>query len=273
MSSVGIQTLNRPSFLTRLLKSKAERETGDYLQVPAGITLFHVTHWKAGSQWMRGILRDLFGPSVVEPQTYEAQILSQPIGSDKVYMCAYLSKVEFDTFVTPAAHRRFILIRDLRDTLVSAYFSMRYSHVIEDPVTNKWRTILTKMDQEQGLLYLTELWLQRCAVIHRTWMQGGERVFRLEDCMTGAVPTLTRMFEVGWGITVDRSRLEAVTAKHSFEKLAGGRERGTEDSKSHYRKGVHGDWQNYFTPAIKQRFKSLYNDVILMAGYEQNENW
>src|SRR2546428_400305 len=81
---------------------------------------------------------------------------------------------------------------------------------------------------------------------------------------------LSQMLRNGWGLPVERQRLEDVTARCSFEKLSGGRERGKEDVKSHYRKGVHGDWRNHFTPAITCRFKALLNNVLVMAGYEKD---
>jgi hypothetical protein len=67
--------------------------------------------------------------------------------------------------------------------------------------------------------------------------------------------------------------MEDVTARHSFEKLSGGREPGQEDVKSHYRKGVHGDWRNHFTPAITRRFKALYGDLLVVGGYEKDASW
>lgn len=273
MSVSSGQTSNESSLLTRLFKSKPKKETPEYAQVPPGVTLYHVTHWKAGSQWMRGILRDLYGPATVEPDNFETQLLSHPVLQDKVYLCAYLSKPEFDAFTSPGASRKFVLIRDLRDTLVSGYFSVRSTHVIDNPIMEKWRTVLTKLNEEQGLLYLTEVWLPQSAIIQRTWLESGERVFRLEDCMTDSMPIVTAMFEQGWGVQVKADRLREVVSKHAFEKLSGGREPGKEDANSHYRKGVHGDWQNHFTPAVKRRFKALYNDLLVMGGYEKNEGW
>src|SRR6202034_3098967 len=168
---------------------------------------------------------------------------------------------------------RFVLIRDLRDTLVSAYFSIRNSHPVDNPVVEKWRIVLSKLNQEDGMIYLMETWLNLSGNIQRSWLESGEAVFRLEDCMTDAVGSLTQMFQKGWGLAVDPQRLKAVATKHSFERLSGGRQRGSEEVSSHYRKGIHGDWQNHFTPAITRRFKTLYNDVLVMGGYEKDASW
>jgi hypothetical protein len=91
-----------------------------FLPVPVDTTFFHLTHWKAGSQWLRAIFEDLYGPATVAPENFETQLVSRPILSGKIYPCAYLSKQEFDALELPSEHRRIVVIRDLRDTLVSS---------------------------------------------------------------------------------------------------------------------------------------------------------
>jgi hypothetical protein len=244
-----------------------------FLPVPTDATFFHLTHWKAGSQWLRAILKDLYGPATVAPKNFETQLLSRPILSGKIYLCAYLSKQEFDLLSLPGRHRRVVLIRDLRDTLISGYFSIRDSHPVDNPLLEKWRTVLSRLNEEEGITYLLELWLPLCGNIQRTWLKSAEPVFRLEDCMADPPGTLRKLLETGWGVSVERQRVEEVSARYSFEKLSGGRERGEEDPKSHYRKGIHGDWRNHFTPAITRRFKTLYGDLLVMGGYENDADW
>jgi hypothetical protein len=244
-----------------------------FLEVPGNLNFFHITHWKAGSQWMAALLRNLYGKAIVPAENFEQQVLSKPILPGKVYSCVYLSKPEFDTLTIPSNSRRMVLIRDLRDTLVSAYFSVRYSHVVDNPLMERRRNALTRLDQEQGLIYLMEMWLNGCAMIQRSWISSGEPVFRLEDCMVDPKATLTNMFKNGWGMMPDAEKLDKAIAANSFEKLSGGRERGKEDIQAHYRKGSAGDWRNHFTPAITKRFKVLYQDALVAGGYEKDENW
>jgi hypothetical protein len=45
------------------------------LRVPNRTTLIHVTHWKAGSQWIRAILQDAFGSELVESLPNDEQVL------------------------------------------------------------------------------------------------------------------------------------------------------------------------------------------------------
>jgi hypothetical protein len=80
----------------------------------------------------------------------------------------------------PPNHRRIVIIRDLRDTLISAYFSIKISHGIANESINmsKARDWLRARDQEVGLLAMLEHWLPVCAAIRETWLHAGEPLLR-----------------------------------------------------------------------------------------------
>jgi hypothetical protein len=59
----------------------------------------------------------------------------------------------------------------------------------------------------------------------------------------------------------------------SFDKLSKGRKPGEEDSSSFYRKGVAGDWKNYFTGRDKKIFKEEAGDLLIRLGYEEDYDW
>src|SRR5437773_9004408 len=104
------------------------------LSVPPNAALFHITHWKAGSQWMRAVFAGAFGPeNVVEPLEFGQQ-LTNGISVGKLYPCNYIIKQEFDLLDLPKDARRVVIIRDLRDTLVSWYFSTRNTHGLMGPI-------------------------------------------------------------------------------------------------------------------------------------------
>jgi hypothetical protein len=64
-----------------------------------------------------------------------------------------------------------------------------------------------------------------------------------------------------------------IVDRHSFSQKAGGRERGVEDARNHYRKGVAGDWRHHFEPVHIEYFKRNYNDLLLTLGYETDAHW
>src|SRR5438132_1635162 len=91
-------------------------------------TIFHITHWKAGSQWVHKILNSCALSRIVRPQVNELQFLNEPLQAGKIYPTVYVTKQQFDSVKLPADWRRFVIIRDLRDTLISGYFSIKVSH-------------------------------------------------------------------------------------------------------------------------------------------------
>jgi hypothetical protein len=60
----------------------------------------------------------------------------------------------------------------------------------------------------------------------------------------------------------------AAVYDNRYETKASGRKQGTEDPQSHYRKGVAGDWRNYFQTQHHQRFQELYGDILVRLAYE-----
>lgn len=73
--------------------------------------------------------------------------------------------------------------------------------------------------------------------------------------------------------TIPEEKLRAIIQKNSFDNLSGGRDKGEENVKSHYRKGVPGDWVNHFTAEHKRVFKQRFNDVLIQTGYEDDDAW
>jgi hypothetical protein len=60
--------------------------------------------------------------------------------------------------------------------------------------------------------------------------------------------------------------------RSSFRFYAG-RERGQEDRKRFYRKGIAGDWKNHFSAEDRRIFKEIAGDMLVELGYEQDLSW
>lgn len=75
------------------------------------------------------------------------------------------------------------------------------------------------------------------------------------------------------GADTGDAAIEQAVRSASFETLSKGRERGQEDSSSFYRKGVSGDWKNYFTERDKEIYKEAAGDLLIKLGYERDQNW
>lgn len=83
---------------------------------------------------------------------------------------------------------------------------------------------------------------------------------------------LERIFRL-LGLSADAATLRRCTEAGSFQKLSGGRKAGQELATAKTRKGISGDWKNYFTRADGIKFQRLTNRLLHQLGYEHNENW
>jgi lipopolysaccharide transport system ATP-binding protein len=236
-------------------------------------TIFHVTHWKAGSQWIFEILRYCAPDKIVEPQVGEAQFLHHPLQAGKIYPTVYVTKQQFDGVAKPEHSRRFVVIRDLRDTLISAYFSIKVSHTLQTWMHDYQRVALQSMSLEDGLIYLMDEWLTGCARIQLSWLDADEPVLRYNDLLEHDTDILERVLLDECQLDVSRERFREAVLANRFEKMSGGRARGREDISAHMRKGISGDWRNYFTDRVKRAFKMRYGSLLVAAGDEQDLNW
>jgi hypothetical protein len=250
--------------------------------VTAGPAIIHITHPKAGSQWIRRILMqcvpDLVIPSVDELVADPAmnpswEFLSRPFVPGGVYPALYLPRDRFDQVEGVGSSKRFVVIRDLRDTLVSGYFSIRYSHPTDMSHVAELRAELETRSVEDGLIFLFDGFLDLCAAVQGTWMESGDPMLRYEDLLVEDVGLLELVLLEHCGLPVTREEFRRSVEEHRFEKLSGGRRLGQEDRSSHFRKGVPGDWRNHFTPKVSDAFKARFADVLIYAGYERNRDW
>jgi hypothetical protein len=247
------------------------RPFGNGNQAP---TVFHVTHYKAGSRWIHRILKASVKERVLQVHDEMKEFLEEPIEPGRVYSAVYVTREQFDSVDLPPDSRHFVVIRDLRDTLVSGYFSLKKSHAdFEVDDVTSFRGRLQRLDFADGLMQTLREWLPVNAQIQQSWLEAGEPLIRFEDLLERAEeilePTLLDTCELG----VPRGRLRRAIENQSFERLSGGRSRGEEQEDHHYRKGIAGDWRNYFTEPIKEEFKERYGDLLIATGYESDVNW
>jgi len=70
----------------------------------------------------------------------------------------------------------------------------------------------------------------------------------------------------------DDRLIQDILERSSFRFYAG-RERGQEDRKRFYRKGIAGDWKNHFDDGEKRIFKDVAGDMLIQLGYEKDLSW
>jgi hypothetical protein len=237
-------------------------------------TVFHVTHWKAGSQWMHRILRSICPDTVVDPGVDQHWLGRFPVQRGRVYPTVYMSRQDLDQAGMPEGSTRFVVIRDLRDTLVSAYYSFKGSHPVVPGFPIPLRRVLQESDVESGLVYLMDHFLEKCAAIQVSWLEApGELILKYEDLLQDDVSLLEAALIDHCRLPVTREALRKAVLEARFEVLTGGRPRGSEDVTVHERKGVAGDWRNVFTDRVARAFKARYGGLLVAAGYETDLSW
>lgn len=228
--------------------------------------LFHITHWKAGSQWIMKILRDLAPDRIVNPRVGEGQFLLDALVPGGVYPTVYVTHEQFRSVAHPAGSRHFVILRDLRDTLVSAYFSFRYSHGLISLELADVNKRLRELSVEDGLLFLAEKWLPGAASIHASWLASAEPVIWYEDLLSRDIELLEHVLVARGGLQVDAHDLRRAVQANRFEVLTRGRLAGQEDNQAHERKGIADDWKNHFTSRVDKRFRELYGALVPPAA-------
>lgn len=264
-------------------------------------TVFHITHIKAGSQWVAQVLRECAPHREVPQEDRNAQTLYKPIRPGGVYPGVYLARYRLCSLVRfPLGFNRptfrhfklrpiplivnyinfqildkpyiyFVVIRDLRDTLVSLYFSLMVSHEVMNPVIAEQRGELSNLDKETGLIYLIDKELNHIAINQESWMGDNSLLIKYEDLLSDPNLYFEKIIEHCM-IKVSKTHLKKIVARNSFEVLSG-RKRGEENPNSHFRKGIVGDWTNHFSEKVKDTFKENFGQTLINTGYEKDLNW
>jgi hypothetical protein len=172
------------------------------------------------------------------------------------------------------------MIRDPRDQLISRVFHIRR---VED---HAWHQRLKAASMDEAIMLCIEggdgLPGTRAMIeLTQTWLDNRLKIVcvRYEELLADTVKEFHRV--VGYlDIQMSEALLESIVSRNQFERLASGkkfwketRKQGQADPSSHFRKGITGDWRNYFTEAHKDKFKQEAGDKLIELGYEKDLNW
>lgn len=254
-------------------------------------TLYHCCVHKTGSQWIKGLLGDQLiykaaGLKIFSPQRNCLQkettklLYDNPLPGNMIISPFYCGYEVFRDMPKPEPYRCIFVMRDPRDILISWYFSAKFSHH-KNPFIKKYRKILKSMDHEEGIDYIIRNFFGKNSPLFNalhSWYLNREdykyiKIFCFEDLIgPNKKNTFTRLLnhlEIG----LKEMDLEGLLDKYSFKSLSKGRNPGEENIKKHYRKGVQGDWENYFSENHKALFKELHGRLLIDLKYEKNWDW
>jgi len=95
---------------------------------------------------------------------------------------------------------------------------------------------------------------------------------RYEDFTKSPAETMSNALELV-GVQISKETIQSVAEKKNFKNATGGRCIGVEDKSSHFRKGITGDYKNYFTDYHRALCKLIIGEDLIRLGYENGLNW
>ena len=181
------------------------------------------------------------------------------------------------------------LYRDGRDVTVSLYFHiLRRATTPTDPVTGPRRRLLERLagpgvaiDDARAMMPRMIRYLnipqKPKGLVWRDHVRGwracpGVTLTTYEALRADPVGELTRILRALTGKEPDAWLVKMTVEKYSMERQTG-RAAGHEDRSSFIRKGVVGDWHNYFDAECRRLFDELAGDALIEFGYEPDRSW
>jgi len=247
--------------------------------------IYHCCVQKTASQWLRRIFADQtvyrysglrweYFPAWMDASTLRPIIQNPPsegFPKRRVVSPLYMTHDTFASMEKPEEYRAFFVKRDPRDIVVSFYFSTLHAH-LENDYISRTRKKLEKGGEEEGLIAAINELEEFLFPSLRSWEcakknNASVTVWKFED-LTSTENRYKSLRELlnELDISIPAREFDSLMERYAFKSLAG-RSKGEEDVQSSFRKGVHGDWQNHFTPAVQEHFAKQTKDIHELLGY------
>lgn len=217
---------------------------------------------KSGGTWLSQMLGDLFD-------------LPYPRNSG----LPFKKCIQHEHYPGPSNHKTILVVRDGRDVLTSAFFHFLVAENKRPPtLLKKWRNLMgvDNFDNVEELLpKFIEVFNDNYKVGGRriTWSQHIRSfdlnsnkiiVIKYEDLLKDAFVELEKISN--WYSIQPIKAYDEVIQKYSFKSQTN-RPNGEEDKDSFLRKGISGDWKNYFNESSIQVFNKLHKETLEDLGY------
>lgn len=207
---------------------------------------------------------DLFGTN------YQSAMYAPFVdGPAPLYIWTHMPKSKFEGMLDSRATRStkvLVMYRDPRDTIVSRMKDLHYVN---------W---LKHLSEKELMIRLIQEDLPTFCKDTNEWLALPESIkfsFTFEEMkndMTSLMIRILKFLEFDF----PKEHVKAVIEAYSFEKITQ-RQRGEEGEpvRNNYvlRKGVSGEWRNYFDDEVKSIFKEKCNSYLVEWGYEKDDNW
>jgi hypothetical protein len=242
------------------------------------LRVVHLTFYKCASQWVRDILTD---PEVSAVTGFPLSLNSVDVATGP------WPEQPCDTFAGPIYgassrawlnhslpdDRAIVVIRDPRDIVISLMYSVAFNHA---PTIN---TLLLRSPMERAStkdrvrlgMHLITGWADALKSWGGFEPTGRELMMSYKAITEDPKGQFHRILQfVGWQVPEDV--FDRVLDRFSFEKMTG-RKRGESNVYSHHRKGVDGDWRNYFDRELGYEFEETFPGMLTALGFERTNEW
>jgi hypothetical protein len=249
--------------------------------------VYHCCIGRTASQWLRRVLSDsrVYYRCGLRTYTYQERLpgrvdergltertFGRPFPLRRIVTPLYFSFDNFRELPKPSAYRAFFVYRDPRDIVVSGYFLRKNTDTLGN--TAEDRAHLQASSLEDGLLYMIDR-AERRGVFEafRSWADAASKdpnvkLISYEELTADGGFTSIRDLMSFFDVAIEPEELRELLERCSFDRLSGGRRRGEADRTSHYRSGLAGDWGQYFTSRVDERFNEVAGDLLRRFGYE-----
>lgn len=182
----------------------------------------------------------------------------------------------------PPSHRLndcFYVVRDGRDSIVSAYFKAieRLKNDTPDVYRNKLLKVFD--DDLDNIAHNLPAYIQfrfeekgqNWGTHVLGWLQKAQRypkqivVVKYEDMLSDPEGTFTKVLQEKYG-DVDKNLVAVAVQRQQFDRQ---RKRPSDQHRTYMRKGVAGDWRNWFTPECNTLFEQYAGEALKKAGYSE----
>jgi hypothetical protein len=156
------------------------------------------------------------------------------------------------------------------------YPDAQFLHIVRDPrdaATSGWHHFGPDSQKEQQdylPYFIREVWSQAVGAAREAGKTLGEQRYleiRYEDLHADEPAHVQRCLDF---LRIDSSpaNVQACINAGSFKQRSGGRERGEEDPKNFYRRGIVADWTNHMTPEAAATYCEPIAPLMRECGYD-----